>query len=106
MVANWRLFNQKQKLWLLAPVITAGAFIYCGNTVFAQVTSDQTLGKESSVVTPVNSNIDRIDGGAVRGSNLFHSFKDFNVGGGRRVDFANPTGGRKYLQSGNWRKSF
>ena len=92
MIANWRLFHLKQKLWFSVPVITAGALIYFGNTVFAQVISDQTLGKENSVVTPVNSNVDRIDAGAVRGSNLFHSFKNFNVGEGRRVDFANPTG--------------
>ena len=92
MVAKWRFFNQKQKLWLSVPVITAGALIYFGNTVLAQVTPDQTLGKESSVVTPVNPNVDRIDGGAVRSSNLFHSFKDFNVGQGRKVDFANPAG--------------
>ena len=90
MVAKWRLFLQK--LWLSVPVITGGAFIYFTSTVLAQVKPDQTLGKESSVVTPVNSKVDRIDGGAVRGSNLFHSFKDFNVGEGRRVDVANPTG--------------
>ena len=92
MVASWRLFNQKQKLWLLVPIITTGAFIYSGNTILAQVTPDQTLGKESSVVTPVSPNVDRVDAGAVRGSNLFHSFKDFNIGEGRRVDFANPAG--------------
>ena len=90
MVAKWQLFNQK--LWLSIPVITAGAFIYFGSTVLAQVTPDQTLGKESSVVTPISPKVDRIDGGAVRGSNLFHSFKDFNVGEGRRVNFANPAG--------------
>ncbi|MEO0934311.1 MAG: filamentous hemagglutinin N-terminal domain-containing protein, partial [Cyanobacteria bacterium J06641_2] len=68
------------------------AFIYYGNTAVAQITPDQTLGKESSIVTPVSPNVDRIDGGAVRGSNLFQSFQEFNVGEGRRVDFANPTG--------------
>ncbi len=92
MVAKWRLLHLKQKFWFSVPVIAAGALIYFGNTVLAQVTSDQTLGKENSVVTPVNPNVDRIDGGAVRGSNLFHSFKDFNVGEGQRVDFANPAG--------------
>ena len=76
MVAKWQLFHQK--LWLSVPVITAGAFIYFTSTVLAQVTPDQTLGKESSVITPVSPKVDRIDGGAVRGSNLFHSFKDFN----------------------------
>jgi filamentous hemagglutinin family protein len=35
---------------------------------------------------------DRIDGGALRGNNLFHSFLEFNVGEGRGVYFSNPTG--------------
>ena len=62
----------------------------------AQVTPDGTLGAERSVVTP-NVNInglpsDRLDGGARRGVNLFHSFGDFNVGAGRGVYFSNPAG--------------
>ena len=56
----------------------------------AQITSDGTLGAESSVVTPDNINgvpTDRIDGGATRGENLFHSFQDFNVNVGRGAFF-------------------
>jgi filamentous hemagglutinin family protein len=56
---------------------------------------DNTLGAEGSVVTPdVIKGIqgDRIDGGAPRGANLFHSFQEFNVGEGRGAYFANPTG--------------
>jgi filamentous hemagglutinin family protein len=34
--------------------------------------------------------LDRIDGGAIRGDVLFHSFSDFNVNDGQRVYFANP----------------
>ena len=45
------------------------------------IVPDNTLGAESSIVTPdVNINgivSDRIDGGATRGANLFHSFSDF-----------------------------
>ena len=72
------------------------AIALSGNPAVAQITPDATLGTESSVVTP-NVNIrglpgDRIDGGAVRGANLFHSFQEFNVGDGQRVYFANPTG--------------
>ncbi len=60
----------------------------------AQINPDNTLGVESSRVTP-NTLInglpaDQIDGGAQRGSNLFHSFTQFNVGDGQRVFFANP----------------
>ena len=58
----------------------------------AQLTPDNTLGAENSVVTPVDPTRDRIDGGAARGSNLFHSFQEFNVDAGRSVYFANPTG--------------
>jgi filamentous hemagglutinin family protein len=35
---------------------------------------------------------DLIEGGAIRGSNLFHSFLEFNVDLGQRVYFANPVG--------------
>lgn len=35
---------------------------------------------------------DRIDAGAVRGANLFHSFQEFNVREGRGAYFSNPAG--------------
>jgi filamentous hemagglutinin family protein len=61
----------------------------------AQITPDTTLGAEGSVVTPgvlIRGTVgDRIDGGAQRGGNLFHSFSQFNVGDGQRVYFASPT---------------
>jgi filamentous hemagglutinin family protein len=67
-----------------------------GESVLAQIVPDNTLGAEGSIVTP-DMNIqgiqgDRIDGGATRGANLFHSFQEFNVGEGRGAYFANPTG--------------
>jgi filamentous hemagglutinin family protein len=60
----------------------------------AQIVPDNTLGSENSVVVP-NQNIrgidsDRIDGGAVRGGNLFHSFEEFNIDEGRGAYFSNP----------------
>lgn len=62
----------------------------------AQINPDQTLGTETSVVTP---NIDirggqatLIEGGAVREFNVFHSFSDFNVGELERVYFESPLG--------------
>ncbi len=59
----------------------------------AQIVPDNSLGNEKSVVTPTQkNNIDRIDGGAIRGSNLFHSFQDFNVQNQQQVYFANPFG--------------
>ncbi|MEJ6483474.1 filamentous hemagglutinin N-terminal domain-containing protein [Nostoc punctiforme UO1] len=59
---------------------------------FAQLTPDNSLGKERSQVVRFDQNNDIIDGGAARGTNLFHSFQDFNVGVGRGVYFANPQG--------------
>lgn len=72
------------------------AIAFSANPALAQITPDATLGTESSVITP-NVNIrglpaDQINGGAVRGANLFHSFQEFNVGDGQRVYFASPTG--------------
>ncbi|MCP6762700.1 MAG: filamentous hemagglutinin N-terminal domain-containing protein [Fischerella sp. CENA71] len=59
----------------------------------AQITPDSSLGAESSIVNPDVINgipSDRIDGGATRGSSLFHSFQEFNVGEGRGAYFSNP----------------
>ncbi|MDY6902305.1 MAG: filamentous hemagglutinin N-terminal domain-containing protein, partial [Cyanobacteriota bacterium] len=57
----------------------------------AQLIPDNTLGNENSLVNSVNSVEDRINGGAVRGSNLFHSFKEFNIGNNKSVYFNNST---------------
>ncbi|QDL17051.1 filamentous hemagglutinin [Brasilonema octagenarum UFV-E1] len=62
----------------------------------AQITPDNSLGAENSVVAP-NVDIkgipsDRIDGGAIRGDNLFHSFQEFNINAGRGAYFSNPQG--------------
>jgi filamentous hemagglutinin family protein len=66
------------------------------NLAQAQVTPDATLGSEASRVTPNQvlrgQQGDRIEGGARRGSALFHSFREFNIGNGQRVYFANPAG--------------
>ncbi|MEH2202452.1 MAG: filamentous hemagglutinin N-terminal domain-containing protein [Nostoc sp.] len=76
--------------------------IFCSeNHALAQIPPDGTLGNNSSKVTRnVNikgSTADRIDGGATRGANLFHSFQEFNVGKSQRVYFANPTGIKNIL---------
>ncbi|WP_375491388.1 filamentous hemagglutinin N-terminal domain-containing protein [uncultured Nostoc sp.] len=57
-----------------------------------QITPDNTLGSGHSTVTPQNQLVDRVDGGVIRGINLFHSFQEFNIGEGRSAYFANPTG--------------
>ena len=59
-------------------------------TVLAQLIPDTTLGTESSVVAPQGGQIFQIEGGAERGSNLFHSFESFSIETGQGVYFANP----------------
>ena len=61
----------------------------------AQIVPDNSLGAESSrTVSDTINNLpsDRIEGGATRGVNLFHSFREFNIGEGRGAYFANPNG--------------
>ncbi|NEO38678.1 MAG: filamentous hemagglutinin N-terminal domain-containing protein [Moorea sp. SIOASIH] len=70
--------------------------LFFQDPTLAQITPDSTLGNENSQVTP-NQTIrgavaDLIEGGAIRDSNLFHSFLEFNVSNGQRVYFANPDG--------------
>ncbi len=72
-----------------------------GTPVCAQITPDRTLGAESSRLTPnvqiKGASAERIDGGAQRGSNLFHSFSQFNINNGQRVYFVNPNGVQNIL---------
>lgn len=89
----------------LARILTIGGAIalaecFChvafSDLVLAQITPDTTLGQEGSVVSPDTTvrglTAELIEGGALRGANLFHSFSQFNVGEGQRVYFANPAG--------------
>ena len=101
LVKNTRscIWNRSPLLW--GSCLVLGGAVLTKGTASAQLIPDTTLGNESSVVTP-NVNInglasDRIDGGATRGANLFHSFGQFNVGEGRGVYFSNPTGIERIL---------
>jgi len=65
------------------------------NSAFAQIIPDNTLGDEPSIIKPFlpylpDLPIDKIEGGAIRGANLFHSFEQFNVSEGRTVYFDIP----------------
>ncbi|MEQ8996938.1 MAG: filamentous hemagglutinin N-terminal domain-containing protein [Coleofasciculus sp. B1-GNL1-01] len=71
-------------------VIKLGVGIFF-NPVSAQIIPDATLGSEGSRFIE-SVEFDRIEGGAARGVNLFHSFTEFNVLDGQQVYFANPGG--------------
>ena len=79
---------------LLACLLASIATLLQKPPTYAQITPDQTLGAESSVIRSeieINGDIaDLIEGGATRGENLFHSFSEFNVGNLERVYFASP----------------
>ena len=76
-------------------IITLACLLVCsvfnGENASAQLIPDSTLGTESSVVIPLDPLVNQVQGGALRGGNLFHSFSEFNVGAGKSVYFANPT---------------
>ncbi|BAZ28045.1 hemagglutination activity domain protein [Cylindrospermum sp. NIES-4074] len=60
----------------------------------AQIIPDNTLGAENSrtITDTINGKASqRIEGGAIRNSHLFHSFQEFNVGEGQGAYFTNPT---------------
>lgn len=67
----------------------------CSEPASAQLVPDGSLGAESSLLVEgaiADQPATLIEGGAVRGGNLFHSFGEFNVGTGQLVYFANPAG--------------
>jgi filamentous hemagglutinin family protein len=94
----WR--NQTKRVGFQLARGVVGVFslgiAFLSHPAFAQIVPDATLGSEGSQVTPgvnVGGSLgDRIDGGAVRGSSLFHSFSEFNVNNGQRAYFADPAG--------------
>lgn len=72
------------------------SLVASGNEAIAQIAPDASLGGEGSTLqpNPIINGIPstQIDGGAIRGTNLFHSFLEFNVEAGRGAYFANPAG--------------
>jgi filamentous hemagglutinin family protein len=78
------------KLFSKISFLAIALVLFCPNAAKSQVTPDSTLGTENSRVNSINELRDRIEGGAIRGKNLFHSFEEFNVREGAEVYFANP----------------
>jgi filamentous hemagglutinin family protein len=85
--SSWRY-----KLGLCSPLAIIGALALSGDCALAQIIRDNTLGSESSIITPQlinNQPINQIDGGATRAQNLFHSFEQFSVPTGSTAYFNN-----------------
>ena len=80
------------ELGIVSTLAIAGVLTFFESFALAQIQNDGTLGSESSIITPKLINgqpTDQIDGGAVRGTNLFHSFEQFSVSAGRTAYFNN-----------------
>ncbi len=61
-------------------------------SILAQITADESFGGESAIVIPFTELIQLIQGGAIRGENLFQSFQDFNIQEGQNIIITNPDG--------------
>ncbi|MCC5649794.1 filamentous hemagglutinin N-terminal domain-containing protein [Nostoc sp. XA013] len=82
------------ELGIVSTLAIAGVLTLFESFALAQIQKDGTLGSESSIITPKpidGQPIDQIDGGAVRGTNLFHSFEQFSVPTGSTAHFNNAT---------------
>jgi filamentous hemagglutinin family protein len=84
----------KHAVRLIALGISGVSVIQCDRALAqSNIVPDNTLGAENSFVVP---NFDGqpnevIGGGAIRGTNLFHSFQEFNVSQGRGAYFYSPS---------------
>lgn len=88
---NFRVLKCDWKLSVVSfLVVLGGAFAASKNYAWGQIARDNTLGGESSEVTSFNRVNFQIDGGATRGTNLFHSFREFSV----------PSNGIAYFNNG------
>lgn len=85
-------FNQSKLYYqsLFFKVSLLLSIFFNSSAVKAQVIPDKTLGSESSTINSIDELRGRIEGGAIRGENLFHSFEEFSIREGLEVYFANP----------------
>jgi filamentous hemagglutinin family protein len=95
-----RKISKYWSLKLLSLLVSTGLVTIHEYPACAQVVPDNTLGAEQSIVDSSRSNgslHQQIEGGATRGSNLFHSFHDFNIPEGQSLYFQTPTGIRNII---------
>lgn len=72
--------------WLISSIVSSCAIAPV--PALAQVIPDGTTPTDAGTCGAICI----INGGTVRGANLFHSFQDFNVNNGQAVRFTNPDG--------------
>ncbi|EKU98466.1 filamentous hemagglutinin family N-terminal domain protein [Leptolyngbya sp. PCC 7375] len=79
-----------QMSWMLGVLLMTAAGWNTPVRAESVVIPDNTLGTESSVINNLDDLNQIVEGGAVRESNLFHSFLEFNVAEDHGIYFANP----------------
>ncbi|MBF2007243.1 MAG: S-layer family protein [Chlorogloeopsis fritschii C42_A2020_084] len=94
---RWQIeLAQGRLLFITLPLAILGSLAYV-SIATAQIVEDNSLDATGRSTVTRDIEIrgivsDRIDGGTTRGSNLFHSFQEFNVGENRGVYFSNSAG--------------
>ncbi len=86
---SWQLSSVSS--FATAGALALGIAFPFAKSTFAQsvITPDKNLGDENSEVIEnyLGNPTEALTGGATRGSNLFHSFREFNVREGRSDSF-------------------
>jgi filamentous hemagglutinin family protein len=93
MTPSWSHWCKKFALTISGAITLTGCFAIASqeDCALAQIIPDSTLGNQNSTVTSTGT-VDQLDGGVTKGTNLFHSFQEFNIGNGRSAFFSNPSG--------------
>jgi filamentous hemagglutinin family protein len=93
----WRQMSVISSARVSLAITISGVSIFWANCTLAQsrIIPDNTLGAENSrvILNVGRLPVEVINGGAIRGQNLFHSFLEFNVSQGRGAYFFSPSAG-------------
>lgn len=91
---SWGYWQFKPVLFLTLLLLNLFTDKVLSQSTPSNIQADDTLGSESSQIIQnfQGQPIEVITGGAIRAINLFHSFKEFNVGKQRGVYFFNSNG--------------
>ncbi len=83
MITNWQNWKKGTTRTSIAVFISFLSQVVLCPILRADIIPDNTLGLENS-----QFNADLVEGGAARGSNLFHSFSEFSIDEGQTVEFS------------------
>ncbi|WOB45457.1 filamentous hemagglutinin N-terminal domain-containing protein [Thermoleptolyngbya oregonensis NK1-22] len=88
---------RQSQFWNYGAIALLCLYWSLGDRAWSRPVADNTLGAESSQVQPISDVDFQIRGGARRGQNLFHSFRQFGIDRGSSVYFFAPSDVRTIL---------